>query len=174
MWSNGNTLCDEQEKKKKCTTHVPDTGPASCMNSKISPNSLTTGYIWTGWGHSSEVNENTSLTSTFQKCKLKVFQVSTLSEAMLWMGDHSRMLNTAALAEWLGRRTRWSCWRYGVWKVVSSIPGRGNIVGWVFHPTRWLARFSLIYAFPSKFILNLFRTLSSWGSINYKPSALLL
>ena len=81
---------------------------------------------------------------------------------------------TAAVAEWLGRRTPWSCWHYGVWKVVSSIPGRGNIVGWVFHPTRWLARFSFIWICLSFQILNLFRTLSSWGSINYKPSALLL
>ena len=32
-------------------------------------------------------------------------------------------------------------WSYGVRKVVSSIPDRGNIVGWVFHPTRWLVRF---------------------------------
>ena len=81
---------------------------------------------------------------------------------------------TAAVAEWLARRTRWSCWRYGVRKVVSSNPDRGNIVGWVFHPTRWLERFSLIWICLSFQILNLFRTLSSWGSINYKPSALLL
>ena len=34
-------------------------------------------------------------------------------------------------------------WSYGVRKVVSSIPDRGNIVpvGWVFHPTRWVVRF---------------------------------
>ena len=81
---------------------------------------------------------------------------------------------TAAVAEWLGRMTPWSCWRYGEREVVSSIPGRGNIVGWVFHPTRWLERFSLIWICLSFQILNLFRTLSSWGSINYKPSALLL
>ena len=31
-------------------------------------------------------------------------------------------------------------WSYGVREVVSSNPGRGNIVGWVFHPTRWLER----------------------------------
>ena len=53
-------------------------------------------------------------------------------------------------------------------------PDRGNIVGWVFHPTRWLARFSLIWICLSFQILNLFRTLSSWGSINYRPSAPLL
>ena len=29
-------------------------------------------------------------------------------------------------------------WSYGVREVVSSIPDRGNIVGWVFHPDRWL------------------------------------
>ena len=81
---------------------------------------------------------------------------------------------TAAVAEWLGRRTPWSCWRYGEREVVSSIPGRGNIVGWVFHPSRWLERFSLIWICLSFQILNLFRKLSSWGSINYKPSALLL
>ena len=57
---------------------------------------------------------------------------------------HSVMSQTT-VAEWLGRRTPWSCWRYGEREVVSSIPGRGNIVGWVFHPTRWLARFSLIW-----------------------------
>ena len=33
--------------------------------------------------------------------------------------------------------------------------------------------FSSEHAFPSK-ILNLFRTLSSWGSSNYRPSALFL
>ena len=53
-------------------------------------------------------------------------------------------------------------------------PTRGNIVGWVFHPTRWLARFSLIWTCLSFQILNLFRTLSSWGSGNYRPSAPLL
>ena len=61
-------------------------------------------------------------------------------------------------------------WSYGVRKVVSSIPDRGNIVGWVFHPTRWLARFSLIWKCLSFQILNLFRTFSSWGSGNYRPS----
>ena len=65
-------------------------------------------------------------------------------------------------------------WRYGVRKVVSSIPGRGNIVGWVFHPARWLARFSLIWICLSFQILNLFRTLSSWGSDNHRASAPLL
>ena len=33
-------------------------------------------------------------------------------------------------------------WSYSVREIVSSIPDRGNIVGWVFHPTRWLVRFS--------------------------------
>ena len=33
-------------------------------------------------------------------------------------------------------------WSYGVREVVSSIPDRGNIAGWVFHPTRTLVRFS--------------------------------
>ena len=62
-------------------------------------------------------------------------------------------------------------WSRGVRKVVSSNPDRGNIVGWVFHPTRWLARFSLIWICLSFQILNLFRTLSSWWSGNYRPSA---
>ena len=65
-------------------------------------------------------------------------------------------------------------WSYSVREVVSSNPVRGNIVGWVFHPTRWLARFSLIWICLSCQILNLFRSLSSWGSINYRPSANLL
>ena len=65
-------------------------------------------------------------------------------------------------------------WINGVREAVSSNPDRGNIVGWVFHPTRWLARFSLIWICLSFQILNLFRTLSSWGSINYRPSAPLL
>ena len=65
-------------------------------------------------------------------------------------------------------------WSYGVRVVVSSIPDRGNIVGWVFHPTSWLAWFSLIWKCLSFQILNLFRTLSSWGSDNYRPSAPLL
>ena len=65
-------------------------------------------------------------------------------------------------------------WSYGVREVVSSNPDRGNIVGWVFHPTRWLARFSLIWKCLSFQILKSFRTLSSWGSDNYRPSAPLL
>ena len=79
---------------------------------------------------------------------------------------------TAAVAESLGRGTPWSFWHYGMQKVVSSIPGRGNIVGWVFHPTRRLARFSLIWICLSFQILNLFRTLSSRGSRNYSRSRL--
>ena len=67
-------------------------------------------------------------------------------------------------------------WSYCARDVVSSIPDRGNIVlvGWVFHPTRWLVRFSLIWTCLSFQILNLFRTLSSRGSGNYRPSAPLL
>ena len=61
-------------------------------------------------------------------------------------------------------------WSYGVREVVSSIPDRGNIVGWVFHPTRWLVKFSHLNMLSFK-ILNLFRTLSSCGSSNYRPSA---
>ena len=78
--------------------------------------------------------------------------------------------STAAVAEWLGRRTLWSCWHYGVRKVVSSIPGRGNIVGWVFHPTRWLERFSLIWLpvkqrVTYKIILLTFRALNGLAPI---------
>ena len=62
-------------------------------------------------------------------------------------------------------------WSYGVREVVSSISDRGNIVGWVFHPTRCLVRFSLIWKCISFQILNLFRTVSSWGSGTYRPSA---
>ena len=49
-------------------------------------------------------------------------------------------------------------WSYGVREVVSSIPDRGNIAGWVFHPTRWLVRFphlNIQHAFPSKFWIYL-------------------
>ena len=87
---------------------------------------------------------------------------------------YASSVNMFAVAEWLALRTRWSCRRHGEREVVSSNPDRGTIVGWVFHPTRWLERFSLIWICLSFQILNLFRTLSSWGSINYKPSALLL
>ena len=45
-------------------------------------------------------------------------------------------------------------WSRGVREVVSSIPDRGNIVGWVFHPTRWLVRFSLIWTCLSPFLPN--------------------
>ena len=62
-------------------------------------------------------------------------------------------------------------WSYSVGEVVSSILDQGNIVGWVFHPTRRLARFALIWTSLSFQILNLFRTFSSWGSGNYRPSA---
>ena len=59
-------------------------------------------------------------------------------------------------------------------EVVSSIPDRGNLVGYVFFiRPRWLVRFSSSkHAFPSKFWNYL--TLSSWGSGNYRPSAPLL
>ena len=57
---------------------------------------------------------------------------------------------------------------------IRSPTGAIYIVGWVFHPTRWLARFSLIWKCLSFQILNLFRTLSSWGSDKYRSSAPLL
>ena len=79
---------------------------------------------------------------------------------------------TAAVGKGVGHLDH--VWSYGVREVGSSIPGRGNIVGWVFHPTRWLARFSLIWICLSFQNLNLFRTLSSWVSGNYRPSAPLL
>ena len=42
-------------------------------------------------------------------------------------------------------------WSYGVWEVVSSIPDRGNIVGWVFPPDQVTGKvFSSEHAFPSK------------------------
>ena len=59
----------------------------------------------------------------------------------------------------------WSC---GVRKVVSSNPARGNIEDEFFIR---LARFSLIWICLCFQILNLFRTLSSWWSGNYRPSA---
>ena len=62
-------------------------------------------------------------------------------------------------------------WSYGVREVVSSIPDRGNIVGWVFHPDQVTGKGFLIWTCLSFKILNLFRTLSSWGSSNYRPSA---
>ena len=47
-----------------------------------------------------------------------------------------------AVAEWLRAwDTLPNVWSYGGRKVLSSNPDRGNIVGWVFHPTRWLVRF---------------------------------
>ena len=45
---------------------------------------------------------------------------------------------------------------YGVREVVSSIPDRGNIVGWVFHPTQVTGTVSSSeHAFPSKFWIYL-------------------
>ena len=47
----------------------------------------------------------------------------------------------------------WSC---GVREVVSSIPDRSNIVGWVFHPDQVTGKvFSSEHAFPSKFWIYL-------------------
>ena len=47
-------------------------------------------------------------------------------------------------------------WSYGVREVVSSIPDRGNIVGWVFHPDQVTGKvFSSEHAFPSKFWIYL-------------------
>ena len=84
---------------------------------------------------------------------------------------------TAAVTEWVrtwDTLTNDHVWSYGVRVVVSSIPDRGNIVGWVVHPPWWLVRFSLIWKCLSFQILNLFRTLSSWGSGKYRPSAPLI
>ena len=66
---------------------------------------------------------------------------------------------------------------YGVREVVSSIPDRGNIVGicrmsFSSDPGDWYG--FLIWTCLSFQILNLFRTLSSWGSGNYRPSAPIL
>ena len=47
-------------------------------------------------------------------------------------------------------------WSYGVREVVSSIPDRGNIVGWVFRPDQVTGKvFSSEHAFPSKFWIYL-------------------
>ena len=53
-------------------------------------------------------------------------------------------------------------------------PRPGQYSRMSFHPTRWLVQFSLIWTCLSFQILNLFWTLSSWGSGNYRPSAPLL
>ena len=148
---------------------APSIGRESCSDSKrrrrfLTQSSFVTPHIPRGIHISATYN-------LFISCAFFNANVSALYTSA---GLTLVQLNTAAVAEWLGRRTPWSCWHYGVRKVVSSIPGRGNIIGWVFHPTRWLARFSLIWICLSFQILNLFRTLSSWGSNNYKPSALLL
>ena len=43
-------------------------------------------------------------------------------------------------------------WSYGVREVVSLIPDRGNIVGWIFHPDQVTGKvFSSEHAFPSNF-----------------------
>ena len=84
-------------------------------------------------------------------------------------------------------------WSYGVREVVSSIPDRGNIVGWVFHPDQVTGKvFSSEYAFPSKFWIYLehcnrgeavitghLRLSSRWGSqprkkLPFRPLLLLL
>ena len=47
-------------------------------------------------------------------------------------------------------------WSYGLREVVSSIPDRGNIVGWVFHHDQVTGKvFSSEHAFPSKFWIYL-------------------
>ena len=62
-------------------------------------------------------------------------------------------------------------WSYGVREVVSSIPDRGNIVGWVFHPDQVTGKvFSSEHAFPSKFWIYL-EHCPRVGSSNYRPSA---
>ncbi len=63
---------------------------------------------------------------------------------------------------------------YGVREVVSLIPGPGQYSRMSFSsdPGDWYG--FLIWTCLSFQILNLFRTLSSWGSSNYRPSAPLL
>ena len=105
-----------------------------------------------------------------------LYSVAILFSVFLTFFSHSILQTmhhrrSSRVGKGVGHLDHWSC---GVRKVVSSIPDRGNIVGLVFHPTRWLVRFSLIWICLSFQILNLFRTLSSWGSGNYRPSAPLL
>ena len=54
-------------------------------------------------------------------------QISTTLSTRPWL---------FAVAEWLARRTHWSCWRHGEREVVSSNRDRGNIVGLAGHPLR--------------------------------------
>ena len=61
-------------------------------------------------------------------------------------------------------------WSYGVREVLSSIPDRGNIVGWVFHPDQETGKvFSSEHAFPSKFWIYLEHC--HRGEAVYRPSA---
>ena len=65
-------------------------------------------------------------------------------------------------------------WSYGVREVVSSIPDRGNIVGWVFHPTQVTGTVSSSeHAFPSKFWIYL-EHCPRGEAVIYRPSAPLL
>ena len=86
---------------------------------------------------------------------------------------------TATVAEWVRAWDTLTMFEelYGVRKVVSSIPDRGNIVprmSFSSEPGDWYMVSSSEHAFQDFQILNLFRTLSSWGSSNYRPSAPLL
>ena len=85
----------------------------------------------------------------------------------VWMDPHALVcenaeVNSVESFHWL------------VSRFAQDVPLWGNIVWWVFHPTRWLARFSLIWKCLSFKILNILRTLSSWASDHYRPSAPLL
>ena len=74
------------------------------------------------------------------------------------------------MAEWL--RAWYTLATMKLWRreVVSSIPDRGAIVGWVFSPTRQLVRFSHLnmpFFQNSEFIWNIVPV----GSSNCRPSA---
>ena len=68
--------------------------------------------------------------------------------------DHAQLCLRGRVVKGVGHLDHvWSC---GVREVVSSIPDRGNIVGWVFHPDQVTGKvFSSEHAFPSKFWMYL-------------------
>ena len=95
-----------------------------------------------------------SLACVFSSC----FQPSCLSFLLVYHSTHCIFFSPYRLR---GRVVKGMghidhVWSYGVREVVSSIPDRGNIVWWVFHPDQATGKvFSSEHAFPSKFWIYL-------------------
>ena len=81
---------------------------------------------------------------------------SSVSYLQDWRSSSIHCIDPKSLTYRIGDRRQYIVLILSVREVVSSIPDRGNIVGWVFHPDQVTGKvFSSEHAFPSKFWIYL-------------------